>query len=78
LKGCYDEERKRRQKRTNKDQKTYIGKKDEDKARITIEKEIGKKDSKKKNSKENKIKILCSLSTNAKYAQDGGLASYLV
>jgi hypothetical protein len=50
------------QKRTNTDKKTYISKKDEDKAIITIEKERGKKDSK-NNSKENKIKILYSLLT---------------
>ena len=60
------------------DQKTYISKKDEDTARITIQKERGKKDSKKKNSKENKIQILYCLLTNAKYAEGGDLVAYLV
>jgi len=72
------EKKERRQKRTNRDQRTYISKNDEEKARITIDKERGKKDSKKKDSKENKIIILYSMVTNAKYGQGGSLASYLV
>lgn len=41
------EKKESRQKRANTDQKTYVSKEDEDKARITIEKERGKKDQKK-------------------------------
>jgi hypothetical protein len=50
---------KTKKRRTNTDKETYISKKDEDKARITIDIERGKKDSKKKKGKENRIYTFC-------------------